>query len=1027
MEMLRLTFRAFGPYTGTQVIDFRDLAGHHLFLIHGDTGAGKTMILDAICAALYAESSGGKRDLSMLRGQLAAPEQRTLIELDFAIGGETYRVRREPGYEWPGGKAHSRAALFRRTGLLDDDMDGEPIASQWNDVSREIRERLGLNAKQFRQVVMLPQGQFLEFLRASSTEREKILEVLFKTSVYRALEEALEQAAERAQGAAGQKRRELEAVLATVSVKTTGELAAQVVERAAAAEAVGREVATAEMTARAAQGQLEEGRQRDRVLRELADARAGAAACAAGQPELLAARERLVRARLAATLAESAALCTSRRAERAAAEARRDDARRAHTEASAAEAEAAAGVEQEEGRQAERDAALAERDRLAGLQAGIGKVVEAQQAVAALERRLLELERERGGAQAALTEAEAVQTTLDARVAELAAQAEGHAVAQLNVERSTAALRAREELDRVLADLAAAGAALTSAEARVTQLREARAQAYTTWQGLDQAWRRGQSAALAAGLTPGEPCPVCGSLHHPTPARASGPLPGEADLERVWRAVEAHDAEIAAATGVLGERQRAHDQLTGHRDALLAGLSGALPPSLAEARATYEVAQQSVVAAAEAAGALGPARARLQEASLACAQAEKQLTATEAQLRETALQRAAGLAVLEERVRDYPAGLREPEALAAAVGAARRYCEDLEHAREAARQRLDGARLAAARAGQTLTERDAEYADALRRSEEQDYSFAERLAAAGFTSEVEFQCASLAPEALAALERELAAAEERRAAAEERLRRAQEAAGLGEAPDLPTLERLAAEAAAAHAACLERQGAAREQLSQSQHAAALAGDFEGELVALEQRAGQVQRLADIAGGSEQGLSFHRFMLGAIMEEVLISASEHLRVMSRHRYHLLPLGGRKKRSQSMGLDLEVYDAHTDQTRPSESLSGGESFLTALALALGLADIVQSRAGGVHLETIFIDEGFGTLDERSLELALRVLTGLRESGRTVGIISHVPDLPRRIPARLEVRSDTQGSTARFVVGATARGEVAALTAD
>lgn len=175
----------------------------------------------------------------------------------------------------------------------------------------------------------------------------------------------------------------------------------------------------------------------------------------------------------------------------------------------------------------------------------------------------------------------------------------------------------------------------------------------------------------------------------------------------------------------------------------------------------------------------------------------------------------------------------------------------------------------------------------------------------------------------------------------------------------------------------------------------------------------VGRVAAVAGGANsEGVSFARFVLGAVLDDVLAAATERLLRMSQGRFALVRAGERRDRRRSGGLDLEVFDAHTGMARPAATLSGGEGFLASLALALGLCDVVQSHTGGIHLDTIFIDEGFGTLDPEALDLAMRALEDLQAGGRLVGMISHVSELKERVGARLEVSAGRRGSTARFV---------------
>ncbi len=248
----------------------------------------------------------------------------------------------------------------------------------------------------------------------------------------------------------------------------------------------------------------------------------------------------------------------------------------------------------------------------------------------------------------------------------------------------------------------------------------------------------------------------------------------------------------------------------------------------------------------------------------------------------------------------------------------------------------------------------------------------------------------------------------------ERLRLATAAAAGVTAPHLDAL--IAAAETAAETARVQRTSAAG--LAADADAATRFLDsletLAGEAQSLDERYAVLGRLADVANGANpRHLSFQRYVLGAFLDDVLVAASQRLHVMTKGRYRLERTERRFGGRAAAGLNLEVYDAWTGATRPVSTLSGGETFMAALSLALGLAEVVQAHAGGIRLETVFVDEGFGSLDDESLDLAVDTLMSLHEGGRLVGIISHVSELRERVDARLEVTAGKRGSSARFVV--------------
>jgi exonuclease SbcC len=293
-------------------------------------------------------------------------------------------------------------------------------------------------------------------------------------------------------------------------------------------------------------------------------------------------------------------------------------------------------------------------------------------------------------------------------------------------------------------------------------------------------------------------------------------------------------------------------------------------------------------------------------------------------------------------------------------------------------------------------------------------AFAERLQAAGFANEVEFQASKRSPAEIDHLEETIRRYDGDIRAAQDRMERGQQAAKDLMAPDIEVLDKAFQKAKEDLEAGIKAATALSEQLKQLNGWVERLRKTAQELESLEARYAVTGRIAEVANGRNPvGMPFQRFVLAALLDDVLIAASERLKLMSKERFHLHRTTVRGDRRMATGLDLEVYDTYTGTTRPVNTLSGGESFLASLALALGLADVVQVYAGGIHLETIFVDEGFGSLDPEALDLAFRALVDLQRGGRLVGIISHVPELKERIDVRLEVTRTHRGSVARFVV--------------
>ncbi|HXH12684.1 MAG TPA: SMC family ATPase [Alphaproteobacteria bacterium] len=1023
MRPLRLILHAFGPYAGEQILDFRQLGKHSFFLIHGPTGSGKTTILDAICFALYGETSGmgrDHRDPKHMRSDHANPSRPTAVTFDFALGEETYRVFRSPEQERPRRRGQGttterpQATLWRRTGLLDDREEGSVLAAQWGRVTQEIERLLGFRSEQFRQVVMLPQGQFRQLLLASSPERQEIFETLFQTEMYRRIEAGLKDAAkEIAEAIAGhQRRRDL--ILEQAAAASEAELVARRQATTEHLAASHRHVETLRRIEQEAHQRLTAGHQIAAQIKEREEAEAALQELARRGDEFAAKRTTLDLARKAATLLDAERELSQTIQQMAELQRKVLSARESLQRAETAREAAAQRLRTEQQREAEREDAQQQLTRLTDLTAKVIEWEQARQAFEEAARQLSQRTHERDTAarqledwqrtltdrQRALTEAQRLADQVDAR--RLAAQAAEQALQQRRQ-----LLEAQRELTRAAGKLQAIRARLTEAERAVAQSRE-------LLNALETAWLTGQAAVLAQQLIPGAPCPVCGSTEHPAPARSDRELPTEAAVVQRRKAVQ----QLEVTRDRIGKEETEQERLVVQWQSTIRlleeGLGELRQTDVSGLAARAAEARQSLAAAEEArvrVPVLEGEIARLQEAAVGL---KAELAAAEERLREAIAWHAGAQAVLGDRASDIPEPLRDRRALEQAKEQAATTVRLLKQALDTAQQEMSEATQAVVACETALNAALESAEQGKGRAEALRSAFAGRLQAAGFADEAEFQAAKRSPAEIDHLEASIRRYEGDVRAARDRMERAQQAAKDLVAPDIEALDRAFQKAKADLEAGIKAETALNEQLKQ------LNGWLEGlrkaahELESLEARYAVVGRLADVANGQNPfGMTFQRFVLAALLDDVLIAASERLKLMSKGRFHLQRTTVRGDRRAAAGLDLEVYDTYTGTTRPVNTLSGGESFLASLALALGLADVVQAYAGGIHLDTIFVDEGFGSLDPEALDLAFRALVDLQRGGRLVGIISHVPELKERIDVRLEVSRTQRGSAARFVV--------------
>lgn len=1020
MKPLKLSLQAFGPFAGREEIDFTLLPEGALFLISGPTGAGKTSVLDGITYALYGDTSGGERSAREMRSHHADGALLTEVEFEFALGTRRYRVKRVPEQERAAQRATksgdgmvkvlARAELHR---LDDDAVTWLPLAQKTTEVTSEVTTLLGCQAEQFRQVVLLPQGQFRKLLTASSGEREKILETLFGTAAYKRVQDALKQEAAALQKAAEDTRLRRDTLLQQAQAESVEALRAQAdalgleLARLAAEEAAARSADTA------AQLALQQGRALAAQFAEQQAAQLALTAIEERTGEIAALRQREAGARRALQVAPADEACAAAGRQLALARQRAVEAGQRVATAAATLQQAKAMLDAETARAPQRDAAQRELLQLEALTAQVEQLAAAERELAAGRRQAATAEQALAHAQQAAAHAEQGRTALATRVEQLApraAEAEALALRVAQAEQREADAKRLAVRRKALAEAVAAeaGSRQTMDEAR-TALEAAR----NAQQALDALWREAQAAILARHLHDGAPCPVCGSAEHPQPATHAGELPSESALREAAAAVRDAEQAFEARRAALDRSAQARVAVEAEVGALANALRAAGADSV-QADMLVETAadlRQRLAGAREAGDELAAVRSQL----LVLEQEQRQAVATQEQAGSAAQAARSALhgaeRVVEARREAVPATLRPAGALAAALAAARSALDALLAAWQQAQARHAAAEaaLAAAQAQRdTLAQAETEQAAAL---EQAQAVFVQALAAAGFDDEAAYRSARLATDAIERLAATVRQHDLDAAAARERLGRATEAVAGRTLPQLAELEAAAQAARTAIDTVLARSADLRGALEKTRHTLALLDELAVRNADIEARYRITGELAAIANGDNgRNLTFQRYVLAALLDDVLRAASLRLKAMSRGRYLLQRREDVADARRAAGLDLEVLDDYTGRARPVSTLSGGEGFMASLSLALGLSDVVQAYAGGVQLDTLFIDEGFGSLDPESLDMAMRTLIDLQRQGRMVGVISHVEEMKQQIDVAIEVVQGARGSRLR-----------------
>ncbi len=1008
MRPHRLRVTAFGAFGGTVEVCFDDLASAGLFLLHGETGAGKTTLLDAIGFALYGRVPGERGKARRLRSDHAAPGTPTEVQLEATMGGRRIRITRKPEQQRP--KRRGGGTTTEQAKILLEESDGgmwRAVSTRAGEADDEIKDLMGMSAEQFYQVVLLPQGQFAQFLHADATDRQRLLQKLFGTDRFRAVEDWL----------ADRRRTTARAVEESeLAVKELAARVAQVVGSAAPspgdpdtstadsaappgdpdalpdptwAPRLGQTAAAAagagQAEVRAHRAELDQAQDRQRDAERLADRQRRRAEALRACDELAAAEpgvDELHRELAAATRAAEAAgaLGEAERASDVLAQARAgQEQARAHVEVLACADSTATAAELRAAGQ-EHVARLGRLDALRSLdQQAAGEdenAKAARVATDALTARLADAEtllttrqQQRPGLVAERDQARQASQ-------ELPAHAASADTCRRAADDASALVKARTDARRQEDAYFAARLETSDLRDQASRLREAR---------ID-----GMRAELAATLVDGAPCPVCGSLDHPELCELLG--------ERVTREQEeAADAEAAAVADraeIFGAKLAAADILIGDLTDRLEAAGFTVPADLATLEA--EAARLAVRAdkmAAQAAQLTADA-ARLSKVQAALDALDQDIAATGRLLAELTEQRDAELRQAAEA--DQRAARYRELLLAQLEG-----LPDLETALRAAREAAD-ALIAAADA-----------ADAVARAEQ----------AAGGAQDRALQAAATAGFPDLDTVRDAQRPAGWRATADQDIR-AYEASAKANAelladPDLDVPADPPADVARAliavdaarqaHDDALAASRLAQHRAEQLAELAPRLTESLDQLKPLADRADEARRLADLAAGQGANtlrMTLSAFVLAARLEEVAAAASDRLLAMTSGRYSLIHTDARRGAGRS-GLGLLACDAWTGVDRDTSTLSGGETFLASLALALGLADVVTAEAGGTRIEALFVDEGFGSLDEETLDEVMTVLDGLREGGRMVGIVSHVAELKQRIPAQICVHKGRSGS--------------------
>lgn len=1020
MRPIKLTMTAFGPYKGTTELDFTRFQNQSLFLVSGPTGSGKTTIFDAIAYALYDGASGASRSKDQFKSQFAGNDELCRVDFTFELSGKTYRIERSPAQIGPGkrgSRKHDAAVAFYHD---------QGVTTKIADANKEISDLLSLTYEQFRQIVMLPQGEFKKLLESESKEKEKIFREIFGTSQLEEFQETLKSDASQLKDQAGKSQARLDEALRQLQALPDEDLEEAIkqhdipaillrlstlnelfdTERRKLLQALEEKRNEQRETLRKqeelqkyttllrTQQQLEEQGPHYRILQEKVAAFDKAAGCLEAKQVLLKEQVHLA----------------DRKKDREEKQKREKDLEAAIQEKDALLQELEIRHLQVPQKREEKEQLRIQLEQLATLQHNRADQKRLEEA----QKRDAEQINDLTAILATFTERRAVLseqiTAMSKAQEELVEAKEGlHELQQ----RQTDLARREEQLRKLLR----LQEEQREASEKVVQARLHANASEETYRIQRNRYNDNLAGILATEkLAPGSPCPVCGSLEHPHPAQLTLDAPSKEMLE----ALESERDQASSAYNAAAER--AHSKLVQQT----------------------ELEQELAVQAEDAPGALTRLELESQEIIQLGAMLNQQVTECQTVITTgVSAQRSLDTLHREERqgelhiqelrtqVQSYAEQLvqlkkkqAEMEALLPDQDATRlqlrhdevsRFILDVEKQYPLAKQAVDELLTQRAVCQSEIESLENQVADIKNRITQAEHLLQKKLQEAGLPDD--FEASLLQPTEAERIRKQVEAYTDQVKTIRHNLE--EQRAFIAAQGEPLTQEDLAVRLEDIKVAISELDEKSREL---DLHLSLLATGKRSIRAAFEQFHGiqeryqKLQDLADIANGKRSEtdrLSFERYVLAIYYEEIVAAANVRMQEMTGGRYLLQRREEPGKGAGAKGLDLDVFDHFTGQNRSVKTLSGGESFKASLALALGLSDVMQSRSGGIHIDTLFIDEGFGTLDAESLDGAIQTLVELKERGRLVGIISHVDELKTRIPAHIEVTRSAKGSHAEIVV--------------
>jgi len=1029
MKPIRLTMTAFGPYKDTETIDFSILKDHRLFVISGATGAGKTTIFDGICFALYGSASGSDREnMSMLRSHFADDDVHTAVEFVFGLKDRTYRILRQLGHTKKGNKTRTgeKYEFFEL-------VDGKEIPCVDRQIVSEINEKIeqiiGLTQDQFKQIVMLPQGEFRKLLTSETENKEAILRRLFKTERYQHMNYLLKKRRDEIEQQFKQDKQMLDhyikSITSSIEYRDHSELLSLLDEEyyhvSQVTDALIKEVQyytdklhTDEQHVTKTRKKLDEKQQAfyhakhvNEQLIQLEEKKLKRQKLEKEQPNIKQKEMVLEAAERATQIAPYESQVIRERKDLAELKKKSQDINERYIMIKKEREQIVKQYEEEENRAKEREQLKQEVIRL---QEYVPKV----EAIDSTNRQMKQLHDEITKEKATL---EKVQQAQDETTNEIQIMKQQTKDQDVIMEQLQSKQQLREQLlgqHRHVSSFLQVKKQKAESSIRVQKAKTKYEEQKNMYDKLESSWLENQAVLLAVHLHDGSPCPVCGSHEHPHKATAKENDITKERLDKEKKVTEdmyqVYMDELSTYKSFVAQMEEKKQTLIDEQ-ITTEHIENELETILIKGKE----AKAAITSLKDTLQKMKQQKEKLQKLEQELEQLHTEKAELDRQLQEKRNNFTALKATFHERIREIPEELQVLDNLKRTLSATKQQLQKLEAAWEQVQTRFKEVEAAYRTEKANVTNSREQLKQTEIKLNETEQTFQQKIASSKFIDETAYRSAKQTEEEQASLRQAITAFKEEIVSLDKQIAELSGVLANKEKLDLEELEKEVQTYKLMYENAVKQFNQTQQQVEQLKELQQKINTLHEQTAELEKELASLTDLYDVLRGqNHRKISFERYVQIDYLDQITQAANERFRELSNGQFYLVRSDRQEAYGKQSGLAMDVYDTYTGQTRDVKTLSGGEKFIASLCLALGMSDVIQSFQGSISMDTMFIDEGFGSLDEESLHKAIDALIQIQKSGRMIGVISHIEELKSIFPAMLSVEKTKEGfSKTTFVI--------------